>query len=97
MVRVTADTAVCDYVSERGGILWVRSTHRGCCHGPVTSLRSTTSRPGDAESYTVVDSELPIAVRFRAATGVPEELVLELRGLVRKRPVAFWDGCTFKI
>ena len=96
-MRVKADQAVCDYVAARGGTLWVRSTCQHCCHGAVTSLRASTARPRDAASYAPVDAELPIAVRFKAASGGPEELVLELRGIARKRPVAFWDGCKFKI
>jgi hypothetical protein len=96
-VKVRADAAVCDYVTERGGTLWVRTTCQHCCHGAVTSLRASTARPRDAVSYAPVDAELPITVRFKAAGGGPEELVLELRGIARKRPVAFWDGCKFKI
>jgi hypothetical protein len=39
-----------------------------------------------------------LSVRLR--TGGPEEpdeLVIEMRGLGRKRPAAYWNGCAFKI
>jgi hypothetical protein len=96
-VKVTADAAVCDYVVARGGTLWVRSTRHQCCHGPLTLLDASTDRPEDAASYEPLDDAgLPITVCFKAAHGRPDELVLELRGLARKRPAAFWDGCAFK-
>lgn len=96
-MKVTADQAVCDYVSARGGVLWVRSTRHRCCGGAVTSLRVTTRRPRDAEDYTDVDCGLPVALRMLARAGAPDELMVELRGITRKRPVALWNGCTFKM
>ena len=96
-MMVTAEAAVCDYVVAHGGTLWVRPTRHRCCHGPLTLLHASTDRPGDAASYETVDADLPITVRFKAAHGCPDELVLELRGLARKRPAAFWDGCAFKM
>lgn len=97
LVKVTAGTALCDYVQAHGGTLWVRSTRRSCCHGTLTLLRASTKQPGDADRYAPVGVDLPITVRFNAAHGSPEELVLELRGLARKGPAAFWDGCAWKM
>ncbi len=96
-MKVTAAREVCDYVAARGGTLWVRSTRRQCCHGALTLLSASTTQPGDAERYAPVDADLPITVLFKAEHGSPDELVLELRGLARKRPAAFWDGCTCKM
>lgn|GEM_PF-5258234 len=94
-MRVSADAAVCDHIRARGGVLWVRSTTQRCCHGALTSLRSRTTKPKDAGGYETVECDLPFTVRFLGASG-PDEMVVELRGLVRKRPEAFWDGCRFK-
>jgi hypothetical protein len=96
-VQVSADPELCAYVAARGGTLWVRATRHRCCQGGLTLLSASTDRPGDAARYVTVDADLPITVRFDPAHGRPDELVLELRGLVRKRPAAFWDGCAFKI
>lgn len=97
LVEVVATGELCDYVRAHGGTLWVRSTRRLCCHGPLTLLRAFTVEPKGAERYAPVDADLPITVRFNAAHGSPQELVLSLRGLVRKSPAALWDGYPWKM
>lgn len=94
---MTADGPLCEHVSARGGILWVRSTRERCCGGAVTSLRATTSCPADADAYVALESDLPVVVRFLAAAGSPGELRVELRGRWRRRPLALWDGCRIKL
>lgn len=85
-----------DYVRDRGGALYVRSSHHRCCGGGLTLLDSTTERPSDASDYLCVASGL-IDVNYRGDTvDRPHELVIELRGIVRRHPVAYWDGCAFK-
>jgi hypothetical protein len=96
-VKVTADAALRDYVLAHGGTLWVRPTTHVCCHGTLTLLNAYTDEPQDAVDYERVDADLPITVRFNAAHGCPDKLVLKLRGLFRKRPAALWDGCAFKM
>ncbi len=94
---MTADPSVCDYVGTHGGTVWVRPTRRRCCGGSLTLLDASTERPEDAANYEPLDdAALPMAVRFEASQGRPDELVLELRGLARKHLAAFWDGCAFK-
>jgi hypothetical protein len=95
-VKVVVSAQAQEFVRSRGGILFVRSKHRRCCGGALTLLDSTTVPPGDASDFVAVGSE-EIDVRFRGgATERPRELVIELRGTVRRRPVAYWDGCAFK-
>ena len=39
-----------------------------------------------------------VGVRFSGGdSGLPHHLVIELRGLLRRHPVAYWDGCAFKL
>jgi hypothetical protein len=45
----------------------------------------------------VVDCGLPFTLLVNAESGVPGELTLEMHGMGRKRPVALWDGCRFKL
>lgn len=94
---VRADARLCDHVAARGGVLWVRSERRRCCGGAVTSLRATLGAPRDASCYVTLETSLPITVRFLGSAGAPGELVLELRGVARKRPAAYWDGCAYKL
>lgn len=96
-VEVKVDAAVSDFVSARGGALWLRSTRRRGCRGSVTWLHASLTRPEDADRYTPVGPGLPIGVFFRASAGEPHVLEVELRGLLHRRPVALWDGCTAKI
>jgi hypothetical protein len=84
------------YVWKRGGVLYVRPSHHRCCGGALTVLDSTTELPPDASEFLGVGSE-GIEVRFRRdPAGQPRELVIEMRGTVRRRPVAYWDGCAFR-
>lgn len=94
---VRVDAPACEYVAARGGVLWVRSTRSYKCRGATTLLRATTRRPKDAKSYGSLDCELPISIFFRTTAGRPERLDVKLRGLIRKHPVALWDGCAFKV
>ncbi len=84
------------YVGERGGILYVRPNRHRCCGGALTVLDSTTELPPDASEFLGVGSE-DIEVRFRGGPAErPRELVIEMRGTLRRRPVAYWDGCAFR-
>jgi hypothetical protein len=96
-VRLVADPEVCGYVSEHGGVLWLRTTRQRCCFGALTSLRAGTSRPEDADNYRLLDTGLPIDVRFLGTADRPDELTVELRGARRRRLIALWDGCKFKV
>jgi hypothetical protein len=94
------DTAISDaardYVKAHGGRLFVRAHAHRCCHGAVTLLDSTTETPSDADDFVDVGAD-GIEVRFHGQrAGEPHELVIELRGVWRRHPVAYWDGCAFK-
>jgi hypothetical protein len=86
-VKVVASEEVRHYGEEHGATLYVRSTRHGCCGGGVTLLDSSTQRPRDAEDFRRVAAD-DIDVRFRR--------VIELRGRLRRRPAAYWEGCAFR-
>jgi hypothetical protein len=96
-VDVVASEEAKAYVRERGGVLYVRTHHHRCCGGGLTVLDSTTERPPDAPDFLSVGSG-GIDVRFRGGReeNLPAEVVIELRGILRRRPVAYWDGCAFR-
>jgi hypothetical protein len=59
-------------------------------------LDSTTKPPKDAEAFLSLSAG-DIQVKFRGgAGGHPHQLVIKLGGLLRRHPVAFWDGCAIK-
>lgn len=97
VVQIVAGAEVCEHVLARGGVMWLRSTRQRCCFGALTSLRAATSAPRNAEVYRSLETDLPIDVRFLGGADLPEEIMIELRGLSRKHLVALWDGCKFKL
>jgi hypothetical protein len=50
---------------------------------------------GDGDAGDVGDAELgEVGVRYHGgSSGFPGQLTIELRGLLRRHPVALWDGC----
>jgi hypothetical protein len=85
-----------EYVRSRGGVLYVRASRHRCCSGVLTLLDSTTVRPTDISDYVSEESE-GIDVRYRRDSLIrPDELLIELRGIVRRRPAAYWNGCAFR-
>ena len=96
-MRIVAAEDVRAYVAAHGGVLYVNAHRRKCCSGPITVLDSSTREPIDASEYRAIDSAgFALSVRFGGADD-PDELVIEMKGLGRKRPVAYWNGCAFKI
>jgi hypothetical protein len=85
------------YVSERGGVVYVRAHPHTCCSGTLTLLDVWTKKPTKVVDFvpTTVDG---IEVQFSGGfSGQPHELSIEMRGLVRQKLVAYWDGCAFKV
>ncbi len=96
-MQVVADVNVQSWVAEHGGELYVRAHHHRCCSGAgLVTLDTSTERPADVTDYEAVGgAPFPLFVRPDHGT-LPDQLVVELRGL-RRRPVAYWNGCQFKV
>jgi hypothetical protein len=85
-----------EYVKAHGGVVFVRAHPHRCCHGSLTLLDTTTEQPPDSDDFVSVGSD-EIDVRFHGATvDKPQALVMELRGVFRRHPVTYWDGCAFR-
>ena len=84
-----------EYIKEHGGTVFVRAHPHRCCTGSLTLLDLALTRPDDADDFESFETD-GIGVRFNGSDGFPHQLVIELRGLWARRPVAFWDGCAFK-
>jgi hypothetical protein len=95
-VEVVISEPARDYIRRHGGTVFVRSHPHRCCTGALTLLDVTTTAPGDASEFESLEAE-GVGVRYSAgASGRPAQLTIDLRGILTRRPVAFWDGCAYK-
>jgi hypothetical protein len=93
---VVISEAAEEYILDHGGMIFVRSHPHRCCSGELTLLDCSTTLPVDAADFQAFDTDA-VRVRFSGGdSGLPHHLVIELRGLLRRHPVAYWDGCAFK-
>ena len=84
------------FIRDHGGTVFVRAHPHRCCTGSLTLLDTTTTPPPDSADFESFDTG-EVGVRFhRGASGLPGQLIIELRGIRKRHPVAFWDGCAFK-
>lgn len=84
-----------EFITARGGTVYVRASVSRCCHGAISLLDAVTSAPKDAPSFEAVSAP-GLDVRYAGtARGRPDQLNIELRGRVRPHLVAYKDGCAF--
>lgn len=96
-MRVTASDEVRSYIAANGGVLYVNAHRHKCCSGALTLLDASTREPADAKDYYAFDGDgFPVCLRT-GGVGEPDELVVEMKGLRRRHPVVYWNGCAFKI
>jgi hypothetical protein len=94
VMKVKATPEARSYIRERGGLLFVWVVRGGALRGVVRFLRASTEPPVDALEWQRVETKgflvfLPPGIR------PPSELHVEVRGWIRRRVEAFWDGCAF--
>ena len=95
-VEVLISEGAREYIERHGGTVFVRSHPHRCCTGSLTLLDVRTTPPSDAAEFEPFDTA-GVDVRFYGGSeGRPNQLTIELRGILARRPVAFWDGCAFK-
>jgi hypothetical protein len=95
-VEVLISEGAREYIHRHGGTVFVRSHPHRCCTGSLTLLDVRTTPPSDAADFESFDTA-EVGVRFYAGSaGRPNQLTIELGGVLTRRPVAFWDGCAFK-
>jgi hypothetical protein len=95
-VEVTLSEEATRYVAEHGGTLYVRTHSHRCCQGPLTLVDVTTSPPRDLADYVAYDAGA-VAVQFHGGEGQPSQLAIEMGGMRRRRLVAQWDGCAYRM
>jgi hypothetical protein len=85
------------YVAARGGTLYLRVRHNRCCSGGLTFLDATTNPQRNLERYERL-SERNLDVRlFHLDSVLPDTVSVEVRGKLRPRLVAYWDGCAYRM
>jgi len=94
---VIASAEAVQYMKGHGSVLYVRARRHRYCGGTLTLLDATPTAPADAPDFLPVGTDA-LDVRLRCAPGerLPHELAIELRGRLRPRLVAYWDGHAFK-
>ena len=93
-MRVLATPEARSYIRERGGLVfvWVRS--HGPIHGALRLLRTSTEPPPDALDWQRVETK-GFLLFLQPGLRLPHELHLEVRGFLKRRVEAFWEGCAF--
>ncbi len=93
-MQVVASPEAREFVREGGGRLFVWARKSRCC-GPITFLRASTEAPErEFRRVAADDIEVYFAAGIRK---LPNELHVEVRGHLRKRLEAYWDGCVYVV
>lgn len=85
------------YVKARGNALYLRPGRNQCCHGALEVIRASTHAPEDLTRYRLLLSDDPEIRILDAGIGLPRSIDVELRGRLRPRLIALWDGCAYRI
>jgi hypothetical protein len=96
-MEVVVSAEAKEFVHAHGGVVFVRPHGHRCCHGLLTVLDVTTELPANVDEFIPVETD-DIAMWFRGdSVQQPDVVTIELRGVLRRRLVASWDGCAFKM
>ena len=94
-MRIETTPEVRSFVRERGGLLFVRVKRYFALRG-MAMLEVSTEPPPDALEWRRIETRgfllfVPRTMRL------PGTMQLELRGRLRRRVDAFWNGCAYVI
>jgi hypothetical protein len=92
--RVVASSEAAEFIRQRGGRLYVRMHRHRRCGGGLTLLDASTSEP---DSGRFLRSEADGFTTFLDLSGhpPPDEIHVTLRGWIRRRIEAYWNGCAW--
>jgi hypothetical protein len=93
-MRIAATSEAIEFILARGGRLWVWPRHR--VRPGLVTLDSATEHPGGDMRFVPVADARGFQLFFDGrGWGEPEFLELELRGWLRRRVGAFWNGLAY--
>jgi hypothetical protein len=95
-MQIETTPEVRSFVRERGGLLFVRVRRFGNLICGITMLEASTDPPPDALDWHRIEAPgfllfVPKAMRL------PKSMQLCVRGRLRRRVDALWDGCIYVI
>jgi hypothetical protein len=94
-VRIIATPAAMDFVRERGGSVFVWTVSMSYGYHPVFALEASTDPPGvdhRFERFPAGDIEVLLDTDGR---DLPDSVHLHVRGRLRPRIRAYWNGHSF--
>jgi hypothetical protein len=96
VMDIVASPDVAEFVQEHGGLLFVwKRTHGQHTRVPLTVLETSTEPPPDAFEYRRIQAGKFLLFLDPSLRRLPRELHLAVRGWIRRRVRAYWDGCAF--
>ena len=85
------------FVAARGGTLFLCVRHNRCCSGGLTFLDAWTNEHRSVERYEIQPHE-DLDIRLvHLGSVLPTKVSVEMRGMLRPRLVAYWDGCAYRL
>ena len=95
-MKIETTPEVRSFVRERGGLLFVRAIRFGNIVSPIVMLQASTEPPEDALDWRRFEAPgfllfVPKAMRL------PKSLQLRLKGRLRQRIDALWEGCIYVV
>lgn len=90
-MKVLATSDVRSYIEDHGGMLFVWVREHNPMRGSPNFLRTSTEPPPDALDWQRFEIT-GLLLFLPAGLRLPRELHLVVRGLLRRRVEAFWEG-----
>lgn len=96
-MKVVAGTDVVEFIRRSGGqiFVWTVTMDYGYGRGNVFALEASVDSPGADREFLRFGGEGIEVLYDPGERGTPDELHLALRGRLRKRVAAYWNGHNF--
>jgi hypothetical protein len=94
-MRVLATAEVRSHIAERGGMVFVWVKEHRPARGALRILCTSTEPPLDALEWQRVEVKEGLLVFLPPGLRLPRELHLVVKGMLRRRIEAVWEGCAF--
>ncbi len=96
-MKVVASPLAAEFVSARGGCLYVWANSAACCGG-TRFIEASTEPPADADRFLAVPTVgFDLFIRPAGPHSLPDELHVDLGGIRRRQVRAFWEGCAYLV